>query len=261
MAIPTFSASELSYTHGMRCALAACGSLLLSACLPVSNYHSARTLAEGESNFGTTFSSTSYQSADGDSGDAVTMPGLIPELTYHIGITDDVEFGGRVALGFLYGELDLKYRFYKSPDLHLAVAPAIGQVAAFGTITSMRLPLIGTYEFNDQFSVIGSVSGSSWVVSSVPDDDDLAGPFDAGENFFTMVGGSIGFEVTGSTAYIRPSFEMNTMTFRPDGADRRIKTGALVFHIGRIGGREKQQLDDIQDQLDRMEERQREQDR
>ena len=80
-----------------------------------------------------TFSSTSYQPVDGDPSDAVTVPGLIPELTYHIGVTEDVEFGGRVALGFGYGELDLKYRFHDSDGLHLAVAPALGQAAIAAT--------------------------------------------------------------------------------------------------------------------------------
>jgi hypothetical protein len=228
--------------------------LALAGCLPVSNYHSARTLGDGESDFGVTFSSTSYQSATGDSDTTVVVPGLIPELTYHIGITDDVQFGGRIALGFLYGELDLKYRFLHSDGLHLAVAPAIGQVAAFGTLTSLRLPLLATYEVSERFAVSGSVSGSSWAVGSLPSDDDAAGPFNVGERFFTMVGGSLGVEISGETAYIRPSFEMNTLTFRPDGADRRIKTGAIVFHVGRIGGREKKQLDRIEEKLDRLHE-------
>jgi hypothetical protein len=226
--------------------------LIVAGCLPVSNYHSARTLGAGESDFGVTFSSTSYQSASSDSNATVVVPGLIPELTYHVGITDDVQFGGRVALGFLYGELDLKYRFLHTPELHLAVAPAIGQVAAVGTLTSLRLPLLATYDVNERFSLGGSVSGSSWVVSSLPTSSDTAGPFDAGERFLTMVGGSLGFEVRGETAYIRPSFEMNTLTYRPDGAARRIKTGALVLHVGRIGGREKKQLDRIEEKLDQV---------
>jgi hypothetical protein len=228
---------------------------LLAGCLPVSSYHSARTLGEGESDFGVTFSSTSYRSADAeDPQTAVVIPGLIPELTYHIGVTDDVQVGGRVAPGFLYGELDLVYRFVHTPQLHVAVAPALGHVAAIGTLTSVRLPLLAAYELNDRFSVLGSVSGSSWVVSSVPDVGDVAPAFGAGERFFTMVGGSIGFEISGEVAYVRPSFEMNTMTFRPDGADRRVKTGALVLHIGRVGGREKKQLDRIEDKIDRLEE-------
>lgn len=233
----------------------AAAATLVASCLPVSNYHSAKTLGEGESSYGTTFSSTTYTAPQDDgSAESVTLPGLIPELSYHIGVTDNFEFGGRIAPGFLYGELDAKYRFLRSPEFHLAVAPSIGQMAIGGTVTSLRLPLIGTYEVNDHFAFTGSVSGSSWTVSSVPSYDDTGGMFNVGERFFTMVGGSLGIEVSGEVAYVRPSVEFNTMTFRPEGSNQRIKTGALVFHVGRVSGREKKQLDRIEEKVDRMEE-------
>jgi hypothetical protein len=232
---------------------------LFAGCLPVSNYHSAKTLAEGESDFGLTFSSTTYSDPyddpnDSSDGGSITLPGLVPELTYHIGVTDDLEVGGRIAPGFLYGEVDAKYRFFHAPRVHMAVAPALGQLAFIGTLTTLRLPLLLTYELSPRFAVTGGINGSVWKVSSLPDNDS-GGPFAVGDDLFTTTGGSVGIEISGETAYFRPSFEFSTMVTDPGGDADRLKIAALVLHFGFIGGREKKQLDRIENKLDRLEQK------
>ena len=106
-----------------------------TGCLMAGNYHTAKTLEKGTSQFGMTFSGTQYTYTTTDSATNTTksatfvLPNIIPEITYHIGMTVDVEAGGRVAIGSLGGEFDVKWRFFHNDKLHLAVAPAIGAQA------------------------------------------------------------------------------------------------------------------------------------
>src|ERR1044072_9003404 len=122
----------------MRIVLGGLLAVLASGCLMAGNYHTARTLEKGTSSFGLTFSATKY-SFDYETTDSAgnpqketisfAIPNLLPELTYHIGISDNAEAGGRLALGSLGGEFDIKYRFLHNDKLHLAVAPAISYQA------------------------------------------------------------------------------------------------------------------------------------
>ncbi|HUH02571.1 MAG TPA: hypothetical protein VML75_11310 [Kofleriaceae bacterium] len=222
--------------------------LLAPGCMPVSNYHSARTLGDGESSWGMTFSSTTYQTNEG----RVTVPGIIPEVTYHIGLTDDVEFGGRVAPGFLSGELDLKYRFLHEGPTHLAIAPALGQMAFWITITSVRLPLILTYELNDKVALNTGVAASAWIVSDTGGED-RESPFGGvGEDVLRTATGFVGLDIQGRTAYIRPTIEFTRAVF---GNQESSDFEMLQFsvHFGFISGRELKKLDQMQEQLDRIE--------
>ena len=223
---------------------------VLGGCIPVANYHSARTLGDGESAWGTTFSSTTYTDKDGDQ---LTIPGIIPEVTYHIGLTDDVEVGGRVAPGFLYGELDLKYRFVHTGDgLHLAVAPALGQFALGVTITTVRLPVLLTYELHPKVALNAGLNATIWTLNGVDPDDDV--PFRAGSgNVMTTTGGSIGLEFSGETAFIRPSLELSTLVFGDTEADQeRLQIASVVLHFGRISGREMKKLEEMDRKLDEI---------
>lgn len=222
----------------------------LGGCLPVANYHSARTLADGESSWGMTFSSTTYTDADGDQ---LTIPGIIPEVTYHVGLTDDLEVGGRVAPGFLYGELDLKYRFVHTGDgLHLAVAPGLGQMALGVTVTTVRLPLLLTYELHPKIALNAGLNATMWNISGVDPDDDV--PFRTGsDNFMTTTGGSIGVEFSGKTGFIRPSLEFSTAVIGGSEAEQEpLQIAAVVLHFGWISGREMKKLEDMDRKLDEI---------
>lgn len=225
--------------------------LLAPGCMPVSNYHSARTLGDGESSWGMTFSSTTYQ--DPDDGDRVTLPGIIPEFTYHIGLSDDVEFGGRVAPGFLYGELDLKYRFFHNGPTHLAVAPALGQMAFLVAVTTVRLPVILTYELNDKVALNTGVAGSAWIVSDNGGDDQDS-PFGVGDDFLRTATGFVGLDIQGRTAFIRPTLEMTRAIAGNEGTEE-FQLLQVSVHFGFISGRELKKLDQMQEQLDRIEQK------
>lgn len=230
---------------------------LWAGCLPVGNYHTARTLGEGESALGITFSATTYTVTkfDSDTGevesDSLTLPGVIPEVSYHIGITDDFEFGGRVAAGLLYAELDGKYRFLHSEGLHLAVAPAVGQAFAFvGTLTTVRLPVLLTYEFHPRIALNAGANATLWYVSSIDDGDDL--PFTSDDGSLTTAGFSLGLEISGDTAFVRPSIEISRAFYGAGQREDPLQIAAVVLHFGTITGRELKRLDEMDRKLDEI---------
>lgn len=236
------------------CALG--GTVLAAAvggCLPAGNYHSARTLEKGTSRFGMTFSVTSYERVDESTGevDRIALPNLIPELSYHIGVTDDVELGGRVALSNLYLEADAKFRFFRSERLHLALAPALGyQAFLIVQGTTFRLPGILTYDLSDNFSLNASIFGSATSYKEV--DEDFA-RFDGNQ---VATGASLGFEIRGEVMVLRPAIEFTSYVARlgDDGSNDfdEYNTVNVLLHVGFIGGREKKQLNRIERKLDRV---------
>lgn len=228
-----------------------------AGCMPVANYHSARTLGAGESSWGLTFSATTYTKEEVDEStgetetDAFTLPGVIPEVAYHVGITDDFELGGRVAPGFLYGELDAKYRFLHSDGLHLAVAPAVGQAFFFAaTATIARLPLLLTYELHPRLALNTGVNATFWNVTGVDgSSEDI--PF-TDDSALTTMGFSIGLEVTGESGFIRPSLEITRGLLGDDNGGEPFQIAAVVLHMGTISGREMKKLDEMDRKLDEI---------
>jgi hypothetical protein len=228
-------------------------------CLMAGNYHSAKTLAKGESQVGLTFSATRYDSQTTDSSGAtktesIVLPNIIPEITYHIGMTDDVEVGGRASLGSLGLEGDVKYRFFKSDNLHLAIAPAISY-QAFLILQGVgaRLPGILTYQLADNIDFTAAVFGSVTKYSTPSNDDD---DFSTFRGTLLSTGGAVGFDLHGETFTIRPSVEFTRyvadLSSGSNSSSANFNTINFLVHIAWIGGREKKQLDRIERKLDNL---------
>lgn len=230
---------------------------LATGCLMAGNYHTAKTLDKGLSQTGLTFSATRYEKTQTDGNGntttvAAAIPNILPELTYHLGVADNLEAGGRISLGALGGELDLKYRFLHNDKLHFAVAPAVSY-QAFVVIegVGVRLPGILTYELSDMldFNAAAFVSQSHWTTAGSNSSD-----FSTFKGDLTATGAAIGFDLHGETLSIRPSVEFtryvanvgNSGTFDP------FNTVNFLVHIAWTGGREKQQLNRIEDKIDRL---------
>jgi hypothetical protein len=229
------------------------------------NYHTAKTLEKGTSEFGMTFSATKYSfkyddtQTDPNTGQTTTtqksvdfaIPNLLPELTYHIGVSDNAEAGGRISLGSLGGEFDIKYRLIHDGKLHVAVAPAIGYQAAFLIQGGgLRLPGILTYELTDNldFNAAAFVSETHW--KPVSDSED----FQSWSGNLTQTGVALGFDLHGETMSIRPAFEWSRVVYSANGRSdfEPFNTFNVLVHIAFIGGREKKQLDRIEHKLDNM---------
>jgi hypothetical protein len=220
------------------------------------NYHSAKTLNKGESQFGLTFSGTQYQKTVTDSSgnkslEAVVLPNIIPEITYHIGMAENLEVGGRVSIGALGMEGDVKYRFLRSDKLHLAIAPAIGG-QAFVVIEGayVRLPLIMTYELADNVDFTAAVFGSS--AKYTPSSSD----FGVFSGTFVSSGAAVGFDLHGETFSIRPAVEFTRYLYNFSDSSGSTSDGFntvnVLVHLAWTGGKEKQQLNRIEEKIDRL---------
>jgi hypothetical protein len=225
-------------------------SALLIGCAMSGNYQSARTLEKGTSNFGLTFSiNTIIQDSS-----SVTLPNIIPELDFHTGITPDLELGGRISVGAMGIEGDVKYRFFHNDNVHLAVAPAVsyqGLVAVSGT--ALRVPLIATFDLSERFALNTALFGSytHYTANKIE-----------GEDYFSAMLGDIGVfgfsagpEIRGEVFYIRPMVEVSYHRPFNEGSESAMSDFSMVgviVNFGWVLGREKRQLDRIEEKIDRM---------
>jgi len=229
-------------------------------CLMAGNYHSAKTLGKGESDFGLTFSATRYNKTvdDGMGGtvtESVVWPTVIPEITYHVGMTDDLEVGGRVALGSLGLEADVKYRFLQNDKLHLAIAPAVSY-QAFIVLQGVgfRLPGILTYELADNADFTAALFGSVTNFST-PGDTGID-EFDTFNGTLLSTGGAVGFDLHGETFSFRPSVEfaryVADLSSGDNSTSEDFNTVNFMVHLSWTFGKEKKQLDRIERKLDQL---------
>jgi len=240
---------------------------VLAGCPSAGIYRTARTLEEGNSDFGMAFSATRIAAGETTTTDPITgekttedatsvvIPNLIPELNYHIGLTDDFEFGGRIAVGSLLMELDGKYRLMRSEDgrFHLAVQPAVGyRTAVVIEGINATLPVIVTYELarRTDLNVYGYGSYVSWT--STDDDMDVDLTADG-----LMLGGGMGLQFTGRTFYIMPMVDVSRLAWDSSGGDGDASSDLTLVTFGVAfgwyGGRELKKLEKMDEKLDRIE--------
>jgi hypothetical protein len=177
-------------------------------------------------------------------------------MSYHVGVADDLEVGGRiVVLGGLM-ELDTKYRFFRSGDdkLHMAVQPAVGY-RSLGLIEgfSASLPLMTTYDINDILS-INVAPYISYTDFSTTDDDSSAF---AGS--MLSVGGTIGFQFNALTMHFMPTIEISKVIQNMESGGSSTESSDLVmmfgFVVGFNQGREMAKLNKMDEKLDNMDEK------
>lgn len=189
--------------------------LIGSACMTPGVYRSARVLEKGHSDLSVAIhpsanSISSYQS-DGKKGPASTMlePGLSPDFSYHVGVSQNVELGARVQplIGFL--EFDSKVRLIGDDDsqFHLALQPAIGVQPLLAFFSAQAtLPVLATYEINDMLSLTGYGYGQVAKLGNVLDADILSGVTN------TALGLGTSLEVHGDSLYMMPFVNISSET-------------------------------------------------
>jgi hypothetical protein len=229
--------------------------VLSTGCLMSGNYHSARTLEKGTGAVGMTFSVTRYTDVDCDtmSGtctrDQITLPSWLPEFTYHLGITDDLELGGRIAPGSLGIEGDLKYRILHGDSLHLAIGPSLGyQGAILYDATYAKLPVIATFDLADNFSLTAGAFVGTADFNGADDE------FDVFDGTLASTGAFLGVELRTETMLVRPGVEWTEYVadFGSDPDFDGFRTFGVVAHFAIITGTEKKQLNRMERKLDRV---------
>jgi len=236
----------MNVLHVVRLGLCVCAILLSGiGCAMSGNYQTARTLEKGTSDVGLTFGIDNLFT---DTAKGVVLPGLIPEVTFHTGLTDDIELGGRVALGALGIEGDVKYRFYHNDKLHLAVNPAFGyQAFILAQGISARLPFLATYEVSKSFSLNAVVFGNYGNLAS-----SLISGKDSTLEQTIYTGLSIGPEFRGEVFYIRPAIEYSRVFSFVNSQVNQSNRINFNIHFGWIMGQEKKQLNRIENKMEKL---------
>lgn len=246
--------------------------LILAGCPSAGIYRSARTLEQGESDFGMSFSATritssktttTYEGGNEEQSESPTIviPNLIPELNYHVGMTDNLEIGGRIALSSGLMELDAKYRFLKAAGgkLHAAIQPAVGYRSFFVVEgVNFTLPLLVTYDVGDMLGI--NLFGYGNYMNWSPTDKD---EFDEFALNAVSVGGGVGIEFRGETFHLMPTIDLSKTLINFDadsgasGSSSVNETTFVVFGInfGWYGGREIKKLKQMDEKLDRIEDK------
>ncbi len=230
-------------------------SLLFAGCSMTGTYQSARVLEKGTSAFGLSFGSVGVEvkdSANVDSSATFSWPIIIPDVTFRTALSDHIEIGGKVSVGSLGLEGDLKWGFLQGERFCMAVAPALyGQNALFMKGSGFTLPVLASYDINETFSINGSVFSSFSRFSS-----DLSGVdsiLTALVGDVNATGGSLGLEFSGKVFHIRPVIEVSRMApLKPEEVDwQPFKRTRFVLHLGFVLGKEKKQLDRLEEKLDK----------
>jgi hypothetical protein len=238
----------------------AAGVAILAAgtgCLMAGNYQSARTLPKGQSSFGLNVSVTDVTAKWIDTTQNPPQPGsvnfkwpdFVPEFAYHLGMTDNLEVGGRIAPAAFGVTGDVKWRFLHSGNLHLAIDPEIGYQDLIWQYGEGRLIGIATLDVADNFSLNAAVIGG--VLHSSSGSKSLSSAF-TGSDTIGQTGVQLGVELRGSTFEIRPAFEWDH--YEVDLGDHTnqpsyltsLNTFNVIIAMNWISGQELQKLNEIQ---------------
>ncbi len=241
---------------------------LAAGCPSVGVYRTARTLEPGISDLGITYSASristgesTYTDSEGnkitEDAASIVVPNLIPDVSFHVGVVDNLEVGGRLGLGSGLIELDAKWRILQAADdkLHLSIQPAVGYRALFFLEgVNITMPVLLTYDITRWFSVTAFGYGSYYNLDLV--DQDAADDVNLDTNSLTA-GGGLGFEFRGETFYVMPFVDRSLTNFGVDEHEADLDLTWVNFGVafGFHFGKEKQQLDRIEDKIDRIDQK------
>ncbi len=130
-------------------------------CVSMSSLQTARTLPEGQSQ--QSFGGGVYQSKMGEGENTVEANLPYVEYTYRRGLTNNIDWGAKVALGS-YGA-DLKYNFISGDQFALAAGLGLGyssyKISSGGadneyTYLDIHVPLYLSYDISKSFVVYAS---------------------------------------------------------------------------------------------------------
>jgi hypothetical protein len=230
--------------------------LLSTGCLTTGMYRTAHVLPQDEGDFTMSFNvvRATVEEPAGEPGvgsETFTYPNVVPEISYHYGMAENVEVGGRLALGAGMIEVDTKWRFLHTPGLHLAVQPAVGY-RGLGFFEGFHgsLPLILTRDLRPRMSLNASVFGSYTHFTATDSFDD--GDIDlVGDTVF--VGGALGvqFRSRGSFHFM-PAIEVQRSVYRGGDLLDAPDVTAVIFGVS-VGWGADERARKMDEQLDRIE--------
>ena len=135
-----------------------------------------------------------------------------------------------------------------------ALAPALGYLA-FVIVegVSLRLPVILTYELGDNLDFNAAAFASTTKYSTT---SDTSSDFKLFSGTLLSSGGAVGFDLHGETFSIRPAVEFTRYFYNfssgSSSTSDSFNTVNIMVHLAWTLGKEKQQLNRIEDKLDRL---------
>jgi len=233
-----------------------------TGCPSAAIHRTARTLDPGQSeiaataNIGLTGLSMPASNGAPAVSSTTVLPGLVPVLSYHMGVIDNVEFGANISPLTLSIDLDGKWRVARLFDnrLHIALQPTVGlQGLLFAWGANGTLPVIATFDITDMFSVSSWGYGRAGQVRSVV----------GGSSDFTITsigaGVGAGVELRGDSFFVMPLIEANTgFNFFGNTFDQYMRTDVVQFGVsigyhGDLLRLMNRKLDKIDSKVDRLE--------
>ena len=226
---------------------------LTTGCFATKMAQTAEPLGAGNSEIAVSWN-TSQIANLGEDGGAVTLPNLIPNAHFGIGVADNVDLYTNVNFTGWYTEIGVKYVPIQTENGSLAIAPLAG-ISPMGVLASTRLalPVMYTHKISPNLSltVMGEGLYRKRGNSSV---GDWAEDFEGLYGDTLGVGGGIGLDIQGRALSIRPALSYTYFTAAFDGANDPIDFGIGQFGLTfvRVGGRTEAQLDRIEEKLDAL---------
>jgi len=187
----------------------------LQACPSSGVYRSAKPLQQGQSEFGLGLNITRVaregvnNAEDAEMANvlvetAKTLPKVVPEVTYHRGVTEDVDLGGRVDVTGGLVEVDVKYRFLDGDSANFALQPAIGyQTTLLVDGFRVTLPILATFDLSKRFGV--NTYGMVQFADQLPTEEKRDGA--AKIQGFTL-GGGVGVILSADRFFVSPNIEV-----------------------------------------------------
>lgn len=191
---------------------------LLSGCLLGGSGLSARPIGQGAAAVGATLSLTGYDYVDNNGSlEQVRLVNPIPELSLRRGISQQLDIGGRLALGQLALAVDARYRFWRRQTVHLAVAPMMS-IQNLRVMNGIRLqvPLVVTVELSDRLALNSSIFalGSRYTTLDPDDAGSEFGVFQGGQ---LALGGGLSADIQASSRLlVRPGIEVTRYSLGSD---------------------------------------------
>ena len=238
----------------------AVGVILFLQCAMINTAHTAKTLDPGEAAIGLSMNGSVISYTPMDDVDstfaltedtAVTTGTILPNISFGIGIVNNLEVGANFVLSIFGIDAYLKYRILHLGRHHIALSPTFSYYSFSNFAGGGHLTY--TFEANDRFLFNVSFLGNYTYLETPAFLDFLFGEFDYTKDFMTL-GFNVAPEIRGRVAFFRPSFEYSA--FFPLVENPKMN-GINYFRVtlafGWFLGREKKQLDRIEEKIDRLE--------
>ena len=183
--------------------------LLSAGCLLPGAGLSARPIGAGQTAVGAAVSVTAYNYVDNNGSlEQIRLASPMPEVSLRRGVNDDVDIGGRLALGQLAFGAHIRYRFLRRGPVHLAVTPELDiQNLRIMNGIRARMPIVASVEVSDRLALSGALFALGGRYTT-PDPEDAGSEFGVFQGPTLALGGGLAVDIRAGRWLLRPGVEV-----------------------------------------------------